>query len=478
MKFFKKCSTLLLALMLTLPCAVLGACGDDNGNSDSDNNNGADTEIVYSEFTHNTPTADNPAGSEYNRYQGAEGYYEIELSAGKTKYYSFRVSQAGQYALVTLAKKDGITIERCDASEHYIAPTTYPATLKEDGTLYSPVHCSTSHFNTSWRATYKITSTVDGIVKVRFYREGDPLREPERIETKMTATEIVGKAQDSSIGYEKTAMPWTTQEAPTYFYDKDYEMTFTDLTTGEEKKAKGFYRYGKPGDSKAPVIWVAITSIPDRLFESVTFANVHYQGGNSLIVQTGTANNGDYLLNNYVDFIMNNGGESYYPEGSREPVPVDGDNKMLCYMNVTNSDGLYPVNKELYDFLNYYTNINAPVLGEGVSVSKNNYWLAPCYYYKHAVPGTASKPFLLSEGDNAVALEEMKNVYYGIEAEGKYTLVGTEGLILYVNGKNYGVDGNGFTVTLEIPKNGLSFILKSWNEGEYTLNLTKVDEQA
>ncbi|MBQ7924017.1 MAG: hypothetical protein IJ329_01775 [Clostridia bacterium] len=478
MKLWKKTTTLLLALMLAAPCVLMTACGEEPPPTD-DTPSGGD-EITYQAFTYDATSTETP-GSEFNRYQGVEGYYEISLQAGKTRYYSFSVSQAGQYALTTLEEKTGLTIERCDASEHYISPNTYPATVQEDGTLYSYVHCSTTHFNEYWRATYKISSTVDGIVKIRFERVGDPLREPEQIITSVTAQEIVGKAQNYSSEYAVTETPWLISESPSYFYDEDYEMTFTDLETGEEKTAKGFYRYGNKNDNTAPVIWVKLTDTPTRLFESATFATIQYEG-NNLSLQTGIADNGDYLINNYVDFIMNNGADMYYPvdengNTAKDPVPVEGDDKMLCYMNVTNSDGMYPVNQELFTFLNYYVSIKPPIFEEGVTVDKSNYWLAPCYYYELQVQGSEGYPLILADGENTVSATTT-NVYYKLNSETatQYTFVGSEGLILYVNGKNHGTDGNGFTVPLDVPAGGITLVFKARTAGDYTVTATEITQ--
>lgn len=415
-------------------------------------------------------------GGEYDRFEGTEGYYEIDLTPNNPEYYSFEIPNAGQYALVTNTPKTGLTIERCDASAQYVSPVTHPAQVMDDNTLYSYVHCPASHYSTSWRATYRITCTTNAKITIRFVRVGEPLKEREKIITNITAKEIAGKAQDMPVSYAKTEIPWTAQDAPSYFYDENYEMTFIDLATEQPVTKKGFYRYGQAGDSDAPVIWVAITSATER-YLGEPFSQIQYKGDNlTLLVDTDV--DGNYHMESYVDFIMNNGGEVDNENGG---VPVAGDDKMACYMNVANTDGLFPVNQELFDFLNTYTALNPPILEEGVSVNKKDYWLAPCYYYVEQERGSKDNPIVLQTGENVVSLPEMDSVYYKIEstAETTYTITGSVGLIACINEQNYGATDtnfNGFTTTITIPAGGIVFELKALFAGDYTFTITEITD--
>lgn len=483
MKLWKKLTTLLLALALTAPCAFT-ACGEGNdGNNDGTNNEqgggNTDDTPTYKQFTYDTTSAEAP-GSEFNRYQGEEGDYEIQLAAGKTRYYAFALSQAGQYALITLEAKAGLTIERCDASEHFIAPTTYPATVQEDGTLYSLMNCSASYFNSNSKATYKISSTTDGIVKVRFQRVGEPMREPQRVETDVYAQEIVGIAPNAPEEYALVETPWLESESPSYFYDEDYEMAFTVLA-GEKKgqlvTAKGFYRYGKESDVNAPVIWAAITTPPTRLFDA-TFVSIQLSG-NNLAIQTGTDDNGDYLINNYVNFILNNGGEMYYPnpESTQPAFKVEPEDlETVCYMNVTNEDGMFPVNQELFEFLNNYMKAHPPFIDDGVHVAEENYWLAPCYYYEKQEPGSQKNPIELQAGDNTVTLKAKTSKFYKIslEAGKQYTFNASTGLVIYINDEIYGTEDNPLPVSITATVSELMIECTARSAGDYTLTITEV----
>ena len=473
MKLWKKLTTLLLALTMSASCALVLACdkGGNDGDAGTEQGGGGDQQgggpqgPTYQQFTYDVDSSE-PVGSAYNRYCGQEGYYQIELAAGTTRYYSFAVSQAGQYALETLEAKSGITIERCDASAHYIAPNTYPATVKEDGTLFSDVHCSESHYSTSWRATYKITSSIDGILPVRFYRFGEPLREPAHLPpVEMTASEIVGKAKDADLEYVLTEVPFLSSDNPKYFYDADYEMTFIDLVSGEEKTAKGFYRYGEEGDDSAPVIYAAITA-PSRYLE-IPFPQIITKGG-SLKLYDYTDAEGDYHYKDYTNFLLNNGGNIYYPENATNPVLSPGDATKNCYMNVTNSDGVFPVNQELFEFLSMYTKRNAPYV-EGGTIASKNYWLAPCFIYE--------RQMLLNVGENVVTASKTETAFtLKVETAGTYQIVGSQDLYVYVNGVNYGTTANPFPITLDVPAEGITLLLKARSEGDYTLTVTKITE--
>ena len=411
-------------------------------------------------------------GTEYNRFDGTVGYYEINLTAGKEVYYSFSVPQSGQYALVTNEKKTGLSITRYDASTQYLGEA-HPAKALENGTLYSYVHCNDAHFNEEWRATYKISCTTNGKITIRFVRVADPLPLPERHVTNVPAQEIVGKTQDLSSAFVPVEVPWLASDEPQYFYDADYEMTFNDLKTGEEKTAKGFYRMGTE-ENPGEVIYAAITSAPSR-YLGAAFSTIQYERDN-LTLHIDTDVDGNYHFNSYIDFIMNNGGLSDNSEEGNGPLP--GDSEMLCYMNVANKDGMFPVNQELFEFLSLYTSLNKPVLDDGVNVDKKDYWLAPCYYYVEQELGSKKNPIQLELGENTISLEMMVNKYYTLALTDSttYTITGSNGLIAFIDGTNYGVAGTGFTYSMDVSidtnTGNLLIELKTLTTGDYTLTIT------
>ncbi len=408
-------------------------------------------------------------GEDFNRYECEEGYYQISLPAGREVFYSFSVRSEGQYALYSLDGANGITVTRYDAHTHYIPTddngryTGEQADETEGNNFYSRVNCSTKHFNAQWRATYGLKAESATTVKVRFVWIDEALPDPETIETKITAKEIVGVAADGETGKSAIVVPYTSE----YFYDADCELAFTPLGGGEPVYKKGFYRLGTP-EKKGEIIYAAITSVPDRMFDK-TFATIQYDG-NNLTLQTGTAENGDYLVNNYVDFIMSNGGEVDNANGG---VPVEGDPTKLCYENVTNKDGLYPVNQELFEFLNYYVQKNSvPSIDE--SISKSAYWLAPCYYYAAVEAGTRNHPLSLRVGDTEIEIEENGYVYCAIAENGTFTLSCNDvGASAAINGVRHDAP---FAITVEkaaVNEILVAFPNASPASGTLTLTLAK-----
>ncbi len=409
----------------------------DSGSSSSSSSDTGEEKYIYptDNFTAwATPLSGD--GSDYNRFECTEGYYQIQVPAGREVYYSFSVRSEGQYALYSLDSAAGVTVTRYDSSEHYINYDGKEADVLEDGTFYSRVNCSLTHYNAQWRATYAFEAETETTINVRFVWIDEPLPEPETIITDVSAKQIAGVAEDGEAGKTAIPVPYTSE----YFFDEDCELAFTPIGGGEPVYKKGFYRLGTP-EKKGEIIYAAITSTPDRMFDK-TFATIQYDG-NNLTLQTGTAENGDYLVNNYVDFIMNNGGLVDNENGG---VPVEGDPTKLCYQNVTNKDGMFPVNAELYDFLNFYVKKNTPPMIDE-SVSSAAYWLAPCYYYAEVDPGTKGYPLALQTGNTNVVVPENRYVYCSIEETGYYLLsCDTIGASIAINGVAYHAP---FAITLE-----------------------------
>lgn len=95
------------------------------------------------------------------------------------------------------------------------------------------------------------------------------------------------------------------------------------------------------------------------------------------------------------------------------------------YINNANSTGYYPVNTDLYTFLNYYgkSAMNAN------SVSDEYQWLAPCYYVvpEGGLPivgaGTNSDPYIANLGANTLPNTTSSTFVFKVETTGWYTFV-------------------------------------------------------
>lgn len=472
----KMIKNLALFLSMAFVFSAFSACDSEtsssvlnSGSSSSSSSNTGEEKYVYP--TDNFTAWATPAsgdGGEYSRFECEQGYYQINVPANREVFYSFSIPSAGQYALYSLDSAAGVTATRYDATGHYINYDGEEADALANGTFYSRVNCSLKYYSAQWRATYGFKAETATTVNVRFVWIAEPLHEPETVVTNVTAKEIVGVAADGKVGKTAIPVPYTSE----YFFDKDCELAFTPIGGGEPVYKKGFYRLGTP-EKKGEVIYVAITSAPERMFDK-TFATIQYEG-NNLLLPTGTAENGDHLMNNYVDFIMNNGGLVDNENGGE---PVEGDSTKLCYQNVTNKDGMFPVNEELYQFLNFYVKKNAPPMIEE-SVSPAAYWLAPCYHYAEVDEGTKGYPIALQTGDTSVIVEENRYVYCTIKGTGSYVLsCNTTGASVAINGIAYNAP---FTITLkaeDIKEIIVGFPNATPASGTAILTLTKVQDEA
>lgn len=409
MKNLKKLAVSLFALALTFGALGFASCKNEETPPAPPADGDTLTEYVFPDddatiVWKNIRYGD---GSAFNRFEASEGYYKIDLGANQEVFYDFSASQTGLYALYTMSAVNGVTITQYDASFQYI-PTDKDGNYigneavvvpeeygEKAGVLYSKINCSPKYFNKSWRATYGFVSTTAQTVEIRFVRIGDALREPENVVTSVTPSELKGAflsdPNQDTTGKDVATVPFSSK----YFYDEDYEIEVTPFAGGQSVRVKGFYRMGteeKPGD----LIYVMLTKSPVRMFDT-TFIDL-VPNGASLRLYVSTAENGDIYYNDYENFIM---------KGT-------GDATKVCYENAVNSDGLYPVNRELFDFLNYYVDARgcAGMSEDQKALYPDAMWLAPCYYYGNASDGTQAYPYKFTLGVNAITLQKESYVYY------------------------------------------------------------------
>lgn len=409
MKNLKKLVVSLFALALTFGALGFASCKNEETPPAPPANENTPTEYVFPQddatiVWKNIRYGD---GSAFNRFEASEGYYKISIEANQEVFYSFSASQTGLYALYTMSAVEGVTITQYDATSQYIPiddngnfigneAVVVPAEYGDKaGVLYSKVNCSAKYYSDSWRATYGFESTTAQTVEVRFVRIGDALREPENVVTSVTPSELKGAflsdPNQDTTGKDVATVPFSSK----YFYDEDYEIEVTPFAGGQSVRVKGFYRMGteeKPGD----LIYVMLTKSPVRMFDT-TFIDL-VPNGASLRLFTFKAENGDIHYNDYENFIM---------KGT-------GDATKVCYENAVNSDGLYPVNQELFDFLNYYVDARgcAGMSEDQKALYPDAMWLAPCYYYGNASDGTQAYPYRFTLGVNEITLQKENYVYY------------------------------------------------------------------
>lgn len=347
----------------------------------------APANITYSDIeeANSDPNAD---GTEWKRFELTEGYFTASGAQRGTKTYwlSFSVPEPGQYALYTIGDDaSAFQLIRHDASSAYINPQNFPAN-NVDGVLYSTVLCTAKHWSESWRATYSLAVPAKEEVKFRFVRIDDEPWSPQTVRVAWKAQQINGvKAEEGPENCTPAEVPFGTP----YFYEE----------------SSGRYRMGTP-ENKGEFIYVAITSVPERMLSDKPFSMIHYEGAN-LILDTGTTTiDGDYLVRDYTPFISADAAANGSADGN-------------CYELYCNSDGLYPVNQELFEFLQLYTNKFMPFewnTEDGAWHSEyynENAWLAACFYYKNLTPGSKELPHKISGiGDVDVEAKAFDFVYY------------------------------------------------------------------
>ena len=363
-------------------------------------------------------TALSGKGTAYERFECCEGYYEFTVSARGFTYYSFSISEPGQYALYTTTPVENLTFNRYNASAGSLnEDSPVPALVLDDGSMYSLVNCSEREFDykediqgSHWRATYGLKSTNGKqTIKLRFVKVAEPINEPQTIRQTITPTQIKGVALTPA-----QSMPMAIAYDSEYFYDEDYELTFNTpigATPTGTVTAKGFYRLCERDENgnitkEGDVIYVAIEK-SSRLMD-VTFAEAQ-DNGNALSVYYETNADGNYVVHDYISFITNDAGGD-----------VAEDLTKVCYMNVCNSDGLFPVNQELYTFLNEYVNVHPPALSEDETADEDKLWLAACSYYRPARKGSINFPVEIPVNDFST---EQTQIPYTVTIDQEYTAI-------------------------------------------------------
>lgn len=343
-------------------------------------------------------------GEEYSRLQLTEGCYTVEtVNNGEVVnaiWLSFSVKEAGQYMLYSFDNNDKVTAARYDASAHYVTPVPYNAFVK-GGNFFSYVSCSEQHFNEEWRATFCLKAEAGTPVKIGFVKIDDPVWMRMNVSVPTYPTEINGKkAPEAPAGTKAVEVA----------YDSEYY--YSDPAFGGD----GYYHLQDTDE----VIYAAITSTPARLLLNSNFASIHYEGS-ALNLQDGYTADGDYRIRSYVPFIMNCADDNDIFNTELKP-----DLSKNCYQNYCNSDGMYPVNKELFKFLNLYVQSTKPI-DNAITVDdwKNKedwLWLSACYTYKSIVAGTEENPLSLEIGDNTVTVPMYDYLFCNLKADGIYTI--------------------------------------------------------
>ncbi len=347
-------------------------------------------------------------GKAYDWFElSLDGHYEIPIGRDGIVWVNFGVEEAGQYMLYSI-ENNGVTVQRHDASAHYIPIDGngnyigHDARVLDDGNFISTVNCGEAYYNEQWRATFSFKGKSGSYAKIHIVKIDTFAWIPGYAHIDAIPEQINGQvAPEGADGKALTVVPYSA----TYFLDDD-----------------GYYRMGTP-ENPGELIYLAVTATAPRMLLDKSFCVIQYEG-NNLSVPFGTTVEGDYLLKSYAAFFMNNGGDI-----SGE---TPADPNANCYQNFVNSDGMYPVNEELYEFLQLYIQKNKPMdipddIWDNEALREKCAWLAPCYYYADLEPGTKNFPISLEIGENTITTKAMDYTYYNL----KYFNSVSEGTITY-----------------------------------------------
>ena len=389
-------------------------------------------------------------GEEYSRLELTEGCYTVEtmknLEVNNAIWLSFSIQEAGQYMLYSVDNNGKATAIRHDANAQYVNPNGKDARVDDNGDFYSYVSCTENYFNKEWRATYCIKAKAGTLVKICFVKIGDPVWEPKSIYSYVYPTEINGKkAPNGGAGYEKTVVPYDSK----YYY--------SDPATGGD----GYYHL-----QTGEIIFAAINSSPERLLLNGCFNNIHFEGS-ALTLPNGITADGDYNVLNYVPFIMNCMYNDDIFATDENGNALINPNKN-CYQNYCNTDGLYPVNAELFKFLNLYVQKNKPI---DSAITEEDWekqapwlWLSACYFYAPIDEGTQENPLTLTVGTYQLSLPQADDFYCAIQEAGTYKITCSEEQVWIY-------DAVGET-TITITSSPLAFIITSIDGESKTITIT------
>lgn len=192
------------------------------------------------------------------------------------------------------------------------------------------------------------------------------------------------------------------------------------------------------------------------------------------------------FLLEYVGYVLDSDGTLVAPGASNSETGFVNRNSSKC-----NKDGYYPVNDQIVEFLkNVYRDGDV----QGLYFIPNNLcnvnwflpegfeWLFLCGYYGDEYKGsdfggsgTQDEPYtVLREGEFELDIPADGRLYFS--AGLSYVVSSqTAGATLEYNGKTYGADGNGFSVTVTPDNKLFELYLQNGEAGKVTLSIVGAD---
>ncbi len=405
--------------------------------------------------------------SEYVPVEAKEGYYKTTIPDSGKFWICFSSQTAGQFVFQSIGGTSA-TVKRYAAAAIGIAAAYHQIDgFVGGGNFYSFVNRSEEETDgTSWRALYLVSGDAGATVRFRFVRVCAPFWTPKSIVTNVSPSETLEKATKPDGFYELKDVPYDTD----YFFDEE----------------EGYYRRGTPANP-GEIIYVAITKKANRVFGDGSFISAFETFGGMLYLTDGYTEDGDYNSLCYIPMISN----------CKDNDPQGGEDKNKnCYENACNADGVYPVTKEMYQFLNLYVRANNPVSisdddedykaemardwrahtnEDGTDADRNKYWLAACFYYQEIVIGEQANPHPLTGGETEITIPA-QSYYYVTLPTGTYTLTSNNSALKIFN------DTSGETYTdftsLELTGGVTLRLSLGASGGSVTITLTPVSSDS
>ena len=321
------------------------------------------------------------SGNEYDWFEvSVGGYYEIEiftnLESKNEVWFQFGVPEPGQYAVISVSNPSCVTATQWNASIAGIY-NPQPTRVFNDDNFIGTVHCSKNYSNPNdlenWRATFSLSGKPGDKVKFFIAKIASTTWTPSYINIEKTAENLIGVAPDGEQGTTATDVPYNSE----YFYDE----------------TNGYYRMGTKTNPGA-IIYMAISKNATRLMGEMSFVNLQTAGA-GLRYQVGVTVEGDYLSYDFAPMLYS---DPFY--NGREN----------SYQNFLNADGMYPVTKELFDFLKVYVKNNT-VVTPPPAANADNAWLAACYYYATVKLGSVGNPIAVDKLGTFTAQQYHKLAY-------------------------------------------------------------------
>lgn len=324
-----------------------------------------------------------------NLMEGVSVYKTTLTEERPVVYYNFVATESGKYRVSSVADVDVKVVQYSGVSANSFYGTY---SLGENDNVsdtdknFSFEFVVTNEYVTGQSTCILAVSLADGVQAeypvsfiTKMERIGDAPRDP--IETKETVEATSDVAAEEVRG-SIVAIPVEGVE------------TEVVAVLGDD----GYYHLGsKDGD----VIYVAF-GVANRLILDGNFLAANLYGDLENINvpvpagQPGSEFN-DYTKYNYVPFVT-------------------------TYIDLCNSDGMYPVNEEIKLFLERFTTYKSLVPSDKEVIAENS-WLYPCYTYKANIDvadaegeGTEASPYVLDEVTSyAVSLAANETVYIKVD---------------------------------------------------------------